>query len=302
VHILLIEDNEDLRLATQGLLEGAGHSVDAAADAEEALRLLDGPSAAVEGLVTDVELPGMSGTELLRRLISRGSTLPMVAASSLRRFEALEELESSGRVSFLKKPFSAAQLERALDVAKAGKGRVVPAPEQRVPTPASQRGSVPARQSGAPAWPRPWGPFAAAALVVLALGAGLSWKLAMAPPQLPPAPSGSPLRGGGVLLEEPLGEILEAPEELRWSPVADASGYRVVLSAVDGTVLWQQETASTRTALPAALARSLERAVVYHWRVEALGTQGRTLARSGEARFLLRLGPAVPAPIPGGTE
>ena len=302
MHILLVEDNEDMRLATRGLLESAGHSVEAAVDAEEALDILAAPSAPLQGVVTDVELPGMSGTDLLRRLIGAGSSLPLVAASSLHRHEALEELESSGRVAFLRKPFSAAQLEEALVEAKAGSRRPVPPPQTPDTSPAPSAGASASSPGGGLLAKMAVGvpALGMSLLVVLSLGFGVIWKVFSVPPQLPSAPTSSVLRGGRILLDQPLGEISELPSQLSWAPAEEAQEYRVVLTTVDDTVFWQKQVVSTAVSLPAAVAERLERAVVYTWQVEALDAQGRTVARSERARFLLRLEPRISSAPPGG--
>lgn len=63
--ILLVEDNDAIRLNTAELLEGLGHAVTAAADAVQALAALERDR--VDVLMTDIGLPGMSGEQLAAR-------------------------------------------------------------------------------------------------------------------------------------------------------------------------------------------------------------------------------------------
>ena len=70
--VLVVEDDADLRELVCGALEADGHTVEGVADAAQALAhplVTDGK---VELLVTDVELPGMSGLELAERLLAAG--------------------------------------------------------------------------------------------------------------------------------------------------------------------------------------------------------------------------------------
>ena len=64
--ILVVDDNpQNLKLA-RVLLAGEGYEVRTAADAEQALMLLD--SFTPRLILTDLQLPGMDGLELARRL------------------------------------------------------------------------------------------------------------------------------------------------------------------------------------------------------------------------------------------
>lgn len=68
MRILYVEDNPELRETIGMLMEGEGRTVTSCASAEEALVLDAGHPFDV--LVTDVSLPGMSGTDLARRLLA----------------------------------------------------------------------------------------------------------------------------------------------------------------------------------------------------------------------------------------
>jgi len=68
VTILYVEDNEDLRTTIGMLLEAPGREIASCATAEEALVML--AERPYDLLITDVSLPGMSGTDLARKLLS----------------------------------------------------------------------------------------------------------------------------------------------------------------------------------------------------------------------------------------
>lgn len=68
MRILYVEDNPDLRETIGMLMEAEGQTVISCATAEEALALdMDDP---FDVLVSDVSLPGMSGTDLARQLLA----------------------------------------------------------------------------------------------------------------------------------------------------------------------------------------------------------------------------------------
>ncbi|CAN7625597.1 response regulator [Acidovorax sp. Leaf78] len=68
MRILYVEDNPELRETIGMLMEGDGQTVTSCATAEEALVLdADDP---FDLLVSDVSLPGMSGTDLARKVLA----------------------------------------------------------------------------------------------------------------------------------------------------------------------------------------------------------------------------------------
>jgi len=102
---------------------------------------------------------------------------------------------------------------------------------------------------------------------------------------------GGVVRGGEVEAVSPLGEVAGIPAELRWLPRPGALSYRVRLSAVDDTILWEATVPAPPARLPAEVIRTLHRAVVYVWSVEALGPAGERLGASEPVRFRARPAP-----------
>lgn len=129
--------------------------------------------------------------------------------------------------------------------------------------------------------------FAAAAALVIA--AGLGYRAFQSPdPALPPPELGGVMRGGEVEAVAPVGEVAETPAELRWVLIDRAASYRVRMTAVDGSVLWESTVSAPPAHLPADVAGRLHRAVVYTWTVEALDPSGARLASSEPFRFRVR--------------
>ena len=109
--ILYVEDNTDLRDTLSELLEGPGRTVVAVATGEAALEAWQ--SGASDVLVTDISLPGMSGTALARLLLAKNPAQWVVLCSGYVYGDYLARLGPNVRT--LPKPFELEQLEALLD-------------------------------------------------------------------------------------------------------------------------------------------------------------------------------------------
>lgn len=102
--ILIIEDNAPNLLLAQTVLRRAGFRIVTATTAEEGrLRLTE----QVPDLVlTDIQLPGMDGIELVRLLHSEPATasIPVVALSAHAMKEEEEKAMAAGCLGFIRKP------------------------------------------------------------------------------------------------------------------------------------------------------------------------------------------------------
>lgn len=78
--ILVVDDEEAIRLLYQEELEEAGYRVRVAADAQEALRLTQ--EARPDLMTVDIKMPGMDGIELLRRVREIHRDLPIIICSA----------------------------------------------------------------------------------------------------------------------------------------------------------------------------------------------------------------------------
>ena len=106
LRIVLVEDDHSLRATTTELLELLGHTVSAAASGEAALSL---PAlAAADVLMTDLELPGMTGEQLALAARKLAPDLAVVFASGRSATASLE------RSTMLRKPYDIDALNAAL--------------------------------------------------------------------------------------------------------------------------------------------------------------------------------------------
>jgi CheY-like chemotaxis protein len=100
--ILVVDDNDELRFLMSRALEGAGYTVFEARDGTEAVELL-AERIQIQLLITDLQMPGLSGLELVKRFRA-DSSAPVLFITGY----ALDASELPGPM--LEKPFTPALL------------------------------------------------------------------------------------------------------------------------------------------------------------------------------------------------
>ena len=118
VRVLLVDDEPTVRRATARLLQHVGFEVHDFAQPREALALLERAPHTIDVLLTDYRMPNASGLELARAARAITPMLPIVLASGHLE-EALAEQQGVPGLTLLAKPFSRAELERAVREAMA---------------------------------------------------------------------------------------------------------------------------------------------------------------------------------------
>ena len=110
LRMLYVEDNAELRDIFQEMLEGDQREVVSCATAEEALALWN--ASYFDVLVSDICLPGMSGTDLARRILAVDPARWVVLCSGYAYGDAIRAL--GPRVRALAKPFELEDLDRLM--------------------------------------------------------------------------------------------------------------------------------------------------------------------------------------------
>ena len=105
--VLLVEDDECIRINTAELLRDLGYHVIEAQDAAQALQALR--DLRVDVLMTDLGLPGMSGEELARRAREVASDIGVVFATGHDHFAS-----RLADCVVLVKPYASSDIEQAL--------------------------------------------------------------------------------------------------------------------------------------------------------------------------------------------
>lgn len=116
--ILLVDDEPAIRYILNFVLTKFGYSVTEASDGVEAFALIQ--DAQEEGdpfdlLVTDIQMPRMSGLELIRELKGNDILLPVMVVSGRKDEELIHELQDNGCAGFLMKPFDLQKLEDGVE-------------------------------------------------------------------------------------------------------------------------------------------------------------------------------------------
>ncbi|HXE34989.1 MAG TPA: PAS domain S-box protein [Verrucomicrobiae bacterium] len=112
--VLLAEDEQDVREVAREFLESGGYTVIEAHNGVEALRLAAEHGAAVDLLVTDMVMPGMTGKELAGRLQHQHSGLGVIYMSGYSEQTAAETTQVDANMRLLTKPFSRGSILRAV--------------------------------------------------------------------------------------------------------------------------------------------------------------------------------------------
>ncbi|MEM9188970.1 MAG: PAS domain S-box protein [Myxococcota bacterium] len=123
--ILVVEDERPVRRAVARLLQRNGYVVEQAASGEEALALL-GRGTRVELVLTDVVMPGVSGTEMAQRLQETHPDLPVIYMSGYTADHLAHH--GVGDLMLLHKPFGEPELARLVQRALRRAGSVMPQP------------------------------------------------------------------------------------------------------------------------------------------------------------------------------
>jgi len=115
--VLLVEDDDMVRELVLRQLEGLGYGVVCAGSPQEALDMFGKPGFSVDLVVTDVMMPGMKGTELWKKVRSLRPGVKVLFMSGYTADEMSDRGIIEAGAPFIKKPFTRAELSRAMAAA-----------------------------------------------------------------------------------------------------------------------------------------------------------------------------------------
>ena len=110
--ILIVEDEEVLRMLAARMLEEIGYNMLEASNGFEALKLLESRGAPVDLIVTDMVMPEMSGRELIERVRAKGNPPKVLFMSGYTDDDIIREGVAEAEIAFLQKPFTSDILVR----------------------------------------------------------------------------------------------------------------------------------------------------------------------------------------------
>jgi FixJ family two-component response regulator len=120
--VAVVDDDESVCRAIRRLLRSAGITAETFLSGDEFLKTLSAiPSYRPACVILDIQMPGTSGLEVQRQLAPMG--LPIVMITAQDELSVRQTALASGAAAYLRKPFNAAILIRAVEMAIAGPSR-----------------------------------------------------------------------------------------------------------------------------------------------------------------------------------
>jgi FixJ family two-component response regulator len=113
--VSIVDDDESVRLAMEGLVRSLGFAAHTFRSAEDFLNSPRVDDTAC--LITDVQMPGMSGLELQSRLRARGSRMPIIFITAYPEHNTRRRAEAAGALAFLEKPSDSGIMAKFLNQA-----------------------------------------------------------------------------------------------------------------------------------------------------------------------------------------
>jgi FixJ family two-component response regulator len=122
--ISIVDDDRSVREAASMLILSLGYTAETFASAEEFLE--SGRLCETKCLITDLQMPGMSGIELQSHLAAHGHGTPVIFVTAYPEESLRARALNAGAFGFLSKPFSEDALIACLDRALERDGSASP--------------------------------------------------------------------------------------------------------------------------------------------------------------------------------
>lgn len=117
--ISIVDDDEEVRTATAGLIRAMGYQARAYASAEAFLDSADADRS--DCLILDVQMPGMSGPELQQEMLRGANRAPIVFMTAFPDAKLRAGVLAAGAVGMLAKPCDGKVLVQTIEVALASR-------------------------------------------------------------------------------------------------------------------------------------------------------------------------------------
>ena len=111
--ILIVDDEETIRLALRKFLRSRGYEVEIAGSGEQAMQILNNGSFSL--MLCDVRMPGMTGVQLVPLARERDQDLAIIMLTAVNDAATATEVLSAGASDYLMKPVELADLQQAVD-------------------------------------------------------------------------------------------------------------------------------------------------------------------------------------------
>ena len=118
--ISVVDDDASVRTAIDNLLSSHGYVVHTFASAEEFLQSTHLHNSSC--VVADLQMPGMSGLDLLTHMLAQGHDSPFIFITAFPEDSVRDRALKAGAIGFLTKPFAAPELIKCVETAAAHRG------------------------------------------------------------------------------------------------------------------------------------------------------------------------------------
>ncbi|MBN2717024.1 MAG: response regulator, partial [Deltaproteobacteria bacterium] len=113
--VLLVDDEEMIRMAGKRILEKMGYKVLLASDGLEGIRVFSEHKEKLSVVILDMMMPVMDGEETFLRLREISADVPVLLSSGYSKEEKAEALIAKGADAFIQKPFDMKSLQNSLE-------------------------------------------------------------------------------------------------------------------------------------------------------------------------------------------
>lgn len=108
----MVDDQESMRTLLKDMLEVIGYEVTVADGGDEALRLMH--TSQFDLVLTDLNMPSMDGTALLRAIKAINAEMPVVIITGYGTFHTEKRVMREGANGYISKPCTLAKIENTL--------------------------------------------------------------------------------------------------------------------------------------------------------------------------------------------
>jgi two-component system response regulator AtoC len=114
-HILIVDDENNIRRVLAAMLKREGYEVTTAADGEQALSVLQ--KVPVSVVVTDLVMPRVGGMDLLKRVVADWPDVPVILITAHGSVDSAVAALKAGAFDYVTKPFDQEDLKKVIEKA-----------------------------------------------------------------------------------------------------------------------------------------------------------------------------------------
>lgn len=111
-HVLIIDDDRNLRFAFRRVLDARTYTIDEAGTGEEGLAMAK--TQPYDVILLDLRMPGMSGMEVLQKLLALDSKTPVIMMTAFGTTDTAIQAMKHGAFDFVLKPFDIDEIQRVV--------------------------------------------------------------------------------------------------------------------------------------------------------------------------------------------